>query len=85
MLSRTFWLSLAALALGRGSAAAPAAELIPSDQFRALHALIKPRAGEAAWQEISWLTDLAEARRKAAAEGKPIFVWSASGEPLGCT
>jgi hypothetical protein len=38
---------------------------------------IRPQPGESPWAEIPWLTDLHEARRKAAAEGKPIFVQAA--------
>jgi hypothetical protein len=55
------------------------------EEFKELHALIKPHrtAGEAAWDQVPWMTDLWEARRKAAAEGKPILVWMASGHPLG--
>jgi hypothetical protein len=49
------------------------------------HETIRPRQGEASWTAIPWITDLWEARQKAAQEGKPIFVWSASGDPLGCT
>ena len=32
---------------------------------------------------IPWMSDLAEARRKAAQEGKPLYVWTMAGEPLG--
>jgi hypothetical protein len=45
--------------------------------------LIKPAADESYWSEIPWMMDLAAARRKAAAEGKPLVVWTMSGEPLG--
>lgn len=38
-----------------------------------------------AWQDIAWVTDLGEARRQAAATGRPIFLWSMNGNPLGCT
>jgi hypothetical protein len=65
------------LAVGGGSGNDP--------EFDNLVALIKPRPGEASWTEIPWLTDLWEARKRAAAEGKPIFVWMASGQSLGCT
>lgn len=57
---------------------------ISADQFGRLHKLIKPQPGESKWATIPWLTDLAEARRKAAAEDKPLFVWRAGGgEVLG--
>jgi len=48
-----------------------------------LHGLIKPRADEWKWARIPWMGDLAEARKKAAAEGKPLYVWTMAGEPLG--
>ena len=62
-----------------------AAEPISPDQFARLHALVKPKASEAMWTEIPWLTSLWEARRQAAAEGKPILLWEMDGHPLGCT
>jgi hypothetical protein len=55
---------------------------IPPDQFRKLHDLIKPQTDESSWAQIPWMTDLWEARRKAAAEGKPMLIWMASGHPL---
>ncbi len=64
---------------------AGAAEPIPADKFAAIHAVIKPHAGEAKWAEIPWLSNLWEARRQAAAEGKPIVLWEMDGNPLGCT
>jgi hypothetical protein len=68
---------------------APAATLWPAEpiapeHFAKLHALIKPAAGEDKWAEIPWLTSLWEARKKAAAEGKPILLWEMDGHPLGC-
>jgi hypothetical protein len=53
--------------------------------FESLRTLIKPHAGEDKWAEIPWLTDLWEARKRAAAEGKPILLWEMDGHPLGCT
>ena len=64
---------------------APAAEPIPAKEFSRLHALIKPQADEAKWAQIPWQTSLWEARKKAAAEGKPILLWEMDGNPLGCT
>jgi hypothetical protein len=78
---------LAVAVTGVGLVAAPPAaqsDPIPPDQFAALHRLIKPQPGELRFHEISWLIDVWEARKKAAAEGKPILVWSgAGGSPLG--
>ena len=44
-----------------------------------LHRLIKPQAGESRWMEIDWYPSVWEARKKAAAEGKPLFLWAGSG------
>jgi hypothetical protein len=65
---------------GRTSAAekSPAAKISTND-FEALHRLIKPQAGEAKWAEIPWLTNLQEARRRAVAEEKPLLLWRAGG------
>lgn len=49
----------------------------------ALHRLIKPRPDEWKWAQVPWMGDLAEARKKAAAEDKPLYVWTMAGEPLG--
>ena len=66
-------------------ASAPgAAEPINEADFAALHRLIKPQPDEEKWQQIPWLTDLWQARRRAAAEGKPILLWEMDGHPLGC-
>ena len=54
---------------------------IPPDQFGRLRELIRPHAGESNWRQINWLTSLHEARVKAAAEGKPILLWSGGGAP----
>ena len=78
--------ALAVLAAGLLAAPASAAEPkpIPPEQFDALNTLIKPQPGELLFQEIPWLLSVHDARVKAAAEGKPILVWSGSGgAPLG--
>ena len=55
-------------------------------EFEKLHQLIKPQAGESRWMEIDWYPNIWEARQKAAAEGKPLFIWAGSGgaPPAGC-
>jgi len=71
---------------GPAPAAQPDArpEKIPAEQFAHLLTLIKPQPGELRFHEIPWLIDVWEARKQAAAEGKPILVWSgAGGSPLG--
>jgi hypothetical protein len=65
---------------GAGCASEPS-EPVPLDK---LHALIKPQAGEEKFMRIPWLTSLWDARKQAAAEGKPILLWEMDGHPLGC-
>jgi hypothetical protein len=48
-------------------------------QFQALHQRIKPQQGESRWMEIAWFPTVWEARKRAAAEGKPIFLMAGSG------
>jgi hypothetical protein len=59
---------------------------IPDDDFQRLSGIIKPQKGESPWREIAWLTNVTAARKKAAAEGKPIVIFTAAdGSPLGRT
>ena len=53
-------------------------------EFKQLHAELSAEAVEK-WQTIPWKVDLLEARRAAIAAGKPLFLWSMNGHPLGCT
>ena len=53
--------------------------------FRDLLALIRPRPEELRWQAIPWQTDLRVACQLAAEQGKPVFLWTMNGNPLGCT
>lgn len=50
-----------------------------------LRPLIVPDAKEEVWASLPWHTDLHEARRLAATQGRPIFLWEMDGHPLGCT
>ena len=56
------------------------------DAFKKLHDLIKRQPGESRWMEVVWHPSIWEARKKAAAEGKPLFLWAGSGgaPPAGC-
>ena len=56
---------------------------IDPEQFEKLRVQIKPAPG--GFEDIPWMTNLWEARRKAAAEGKPMYVWSGGGPPCGFT
>ena len=62
-----------------------AVEPIPASQFNHLRAVIKPRPDEQKWLQVPWQGSLWAARKKAAAEGKPILLWEMDGNPLGCT
>jgi hypothetical protein len=61
-----------------------AAEPIGADNLAQILELIKPKPGGTTWLQIPWQTHLAEARKQAAAEGKPILLWEMDGNPLGC-
>jgi hypothetical protein len=65
----------------------PTKELLTLDSFAQLHALIQPEAGEYRWDEIHWLASIWHARKQAAAEDKPIFIFGTAGagfnDPLG--
>jgi hypothetical protein len=52
--------------------------------FHEILAQILPGSDEMSWASIPWQTDLWEARRLAAEQGKPIFAWMMNGNPLGC-
>ena len=59
---------------------------IPRSDFERLHQLIQPQPGESPWREIPWLTSIREARERAAAEGKPLLIFTAAdGSPLART
>lgn len=55
--------------------------------FAKLHALIRPHDDEWRHLRVRWLTDVIAARKKAAAEDKPIIILYTGGagynEPLG--
>jgi hypothetical protein len=58
---------------------------IDPEKFDRLFALVKRSPAEALWDDIPWTTSLWEGRKRAAAEGKPLFIWAANGNPLGIT
>ena len=61
------------------------AQSAPRQSFEERLALVKASPGEARWDEIPWTTSLWEGRKRAAAEGKPLFIWAANGNPVGVT
>lgn len=59
-------------------AAEPTAALT-ADTLTQYQKQIKPQPGESRWMEVAWFLDLHAARQKAAAEGKPLFIYSSGG------
>ena len=57
------------------------------ETFAALHSLVRPHVNEWRHLKVEWLTDVVAARKKAAAEDKPIVICYTGGagynEPLG--
>jgi hypothetical protein len=72
---------IAGVVVWAAASALPAHEGISPGDFGKLRDLIRPQEGESNWRRIDWLTSLYEARVKAAAEGKPILLWSGGGAP----
>ncbi len=58
-------------------------ENLTQEEFQQLHTKLQP--GAATWRTIPWRTSLLDARRVAAQEEKPLFIWAMDGHPLGCT
>ncbi len=52
------------------------------EQFEKLHPELQPPKDEA-WLSVPWKISLLEARELAAAQKKPIMIWSMDGNPLG--
>lgn len=71
-------LRMSLFALAVAAPGLPAGPITP-DQLAPLQKLIRPQPGESKWAAIPWMTDLQEARRRAVAEDKPLFVWRAGG------
>lgn len=72
----------AVVAIGWCGFAPQAAEQEAS--FQKLQAMIRPDPKKS-FESIPWMTSLWEARKKAAAEDKPIVLWSGDPHPLGVT
>src|SRR5262245_20133290 len=68
---------------GQGKAAEQRSAESLTSEFARLQKMIKPKPG--GFEEIPWMTSLWEARKKAAAEGKPLLIWTGEGHPLGHT
>ena len=59
-------------------------ETLSAAEFQKLHSMIRPDPKKS-FESIPWMTSLWEARKKAAAEDKPIVLWSGDPHPLGVT
>jgi len=57
------------------------AQGLGAEEFERLHLRLQPPKDEP-WLSIPWKISLLEARDLAAAEKKPILVWSMDGNPL---
>jgi hypothetical protein len=56
---------------------------LTAGEFARLHKDLQPPKDEL-WRSIPWQVSIVAGRELAARQKKPIFVWVASGEPLGC-
>ncbi|GIW81383.1 MAG: hypothetical protein KatS3mg105_3190 [Gemmatales bacterium] len=81
MKKRAFVYALLPTALCVSAALGQQVNSIKPDEFHSLRKMIKPQPGESRFWEIPWLLSLDEALQRAAAQGKPIFVWSGAGGP----
>ena len=57
---------------------------VTAEEFEELRRALEPPPDEP-WRRIPWEISLLEARRTAAARGRPIMMVVWSGHPLGCT
>ena len=49
-----------------------------------LHSMIKPDLNHSRWRMVPWNTDIGEAQKVAAAQGKPLLIFAAAdGHPIG--
>src|SRR5262249_44684914 len=60
------------------------AEELSEQELTSITAFIRPGNNEFQFERVPCINFLWQARLKAAAEGKPIFIWAAGGPPGGC-
>ncbi|MEX0704760.1 MAG: hypothetical protein WD069_21865 [Planctomycetales bacterium] len=72
-------LSQAPQAPGQGVAEVRERGRLSAAETEKLHQFLRPQPGESRWMELDWYPNVWEARQKAAAEGKPLFLWAGSG------
>jgi hypothetical protein len=79
-------LLIGALLLSAWTQAKPGVPEIAAEDFKRLYDQIRPQPGEAPWRDVDWMTSIRGAREKAAAEGKPVLIFTAAdGSPLART
>ena len=89
MLIRISWtLSLLLAAADFVAAEPPSAKTdLTAASFSKLHALVRPQPNEWRHLQVNWMTDVVAARKKAAAEDRPLVICYTGGagynEPLG--
>src|SRR3954462_11397295 len=67
----------------QAQAPAEAKKPLPSPaELTKLATIIKPSAAANKWQQIPWLGDVNEGRKRAKEEKRPLFLWTVFGEPL---
>jgi hypothetical protein len=74
--------SVAILLSGAGVAPAQK-DVLSARNFDHVLQVVRATGGETYWMTIPWIVDPYEACKRAATEGKPLFVWGMAGEPLG--
>ncbi len=78
---------LAIVGASVGDGAMPVKNALTADTMMDLHKLIRVQQGEFKWDAVPWYASIWHARRAAAAEDKPIFVFGTGGagfnDPLG--
>ena len=79
VLTATAALTRAPTASGQDAAEVKDRGRLSAAEIEKLHQFLKPQPGESRWMEIDWNPNVWDARRKAAAEGKPLFLWAGSG------
>ncbi|HVK19533.1 MAG TPA: hypothetical protein VM533_21545 [Fimbriiglobus sp.] len=82
-MTRLRYVAPALLAVAALRADPPPAALTDAEAAAVLKT-VRPAAGEDLYAQVPWLTSLWEARKTAAAAGKPILLWEMDGHPLGC-
>lgn len=81
MQRRVIWLPSVVVCVCGAMALGAEPPAVKPENFDKLRQQIQPQLGESRFWQIPWLLNLDEAIERAAAWGKPIFVWSGAGGP----